>query len=211
MNTLSKTVSNNNYPTLLNTGGADQILSKHLRNLSQQNLGHPQFQPTAQPYIQSGVNDVLADFTRLKVTDWNTKLGCTLPPSQSTQILKPSPHSKEPQADVRRLAGALALGAVEVLMGLRNIGQMERWLSPDLYQALWKRARLFELTAPLPHRRKLPTCVKQVHVKTVISDAYTVAPREVVATIFDGQRIRAVALRLEEWRGEWRATALEIG
>jgi hypothetical protein len=43
--------------------------------------------------------------------------------------------------------------------------------------------------------------------------ACVVAPGVVEATVVadDAQRVRAVAVRLEGWRGQWRATALEIG
>jgi hypothetical protein len=84
------------------------------------------------------------------------------------------------------------------------VAQLVRWTDPTVYQALALRY--------LPHahrdvsRRRVPVAeqVRSVH---VCEPADGVA--EVSVVIAGGERPRALALRIEGWRGRWVCTALD--
>lgn len=101
--------------------------------------------------------------------------------------------------DPTPLAGSIVLAAVEVLVGMRPMVQLTRWLSPAVHDALAARQ-----PAPAPRRRR-PT-VRSVHVTRVSASA-----AEVCVIVHDGERVRAAAARMEAHRRQWRVTALQIG
>lgn len=129
--------------------------------------------------------------------------------------------------DPRQACCMVALAAVEVLAGRRPLAQLARWLTPDVYDALGRRAalsapgsRVLDATAgredlsragqprdgtarPGPGKR---ASVRRVRVHRV--DAHVVESSVVVAY---GDRVRAVAIRLTRASGWWRASALVVG
>lgn len=107
-----------------------------------------------------------------------------------------------PEAD--QWAGAVARTAVEVLLGIRPVVQLNRWLSAPVYVALARRAGL--AVRVLGSHRSRSVLVRNVTVSRV--NDYAV---EAAVTLHDGRRARAAALRLELFRGRWLTTALEIG
>ena len=118
---------------------------------------------------------------------------------------RPCEESAQPLPEPAPWAGAVVLGAVEALVGLRPPSQLARLLAPELYGPLARRARLAERVVGRPaHARR--TQVRRVRVCRI--DALTV---EAAVVVHDGARVRGAAVRLEAHRGRWRATALEIG
>lgn len=103
--------------------------------------------------------------------------------------------------DPRRVAGPLVLAAHEALTGTRPLAQLTRWVSPDLYGRLAGALPLTRSTAPR-HRARLLS-VRAALVERGVAEATVV--------LHDGVRVRAAAARLEEHRGRWRATVLDIG
>jgi len=114
--------------------------------------------------------------------------------------------------DPRSLAGQLAQAVVEVVTGDRPLTQLLTRLSEEVYD------QLSALAPPAPtiptlgrdrltvlHPRDGPK-VRTVH---VCQPAAGVA--EVAARVQTDGRSRALALRLEEWRGRWRCSALVFG
>jgi hypothetical protein len=116
----------------------------------------------------------------------------------------------------------VALGAVEVLAGRRPLAQLARWLTPEVYDALARRAAL---TAPgtrvldtAARRRDVrrpddgrPVAARRASVRRVRVcrvDEHVVESSVVVA---HGDRVRAVAVRLTRASGGWRASALVVG
>lgn len=108
-----------------------------------------------------------------------------------------------PAAD--RLAGAVARHAVEALLGARSPAQLARWLAPALYEALSRRVGL---AARLQGR---PPRVSHVTVRATSGSSPVPYAREVTVVLHHDGRSRAAAVRLETFRGRWRAVALEIG
>ena len=117
----------------------------------------------------------------------------------------------------RRISGiarSVAQGALEVLGGSRPLQQMARWLDPESYERLHLRANLVRCITSAPtlrrggepastHRQVIIRSARICQVSTTVFEASVVA--------FDQKRVRAVALRIEQRRGAWRVTALEIG
>lgn len=110
-----------------------------------------------------------------------------------------------PGADPTSVCCSLVLAAVEVLAGTRPLAQLARWVTPEVYEALNTRATLSlrvlgtTTTTRRPQVRRVRLCRIGDHAA------------EAGVVVDDGRRVRAVAVRLESWRGAWRAAALEIG
>jgi hypothetical protein len=115
-----------------------------------------------------------------------------------------SPTDREvlppPSAWVARLAQA----CLEVCTAGRPINQLLRWTSESVFEDLRSRyvptARRAARGLTGPQTEK----VRSVHVCEPANGVV-----EATAIIVGGQRTRALALRLEGWRGRWVCTALE--
>ncbi len=105
--------------------------------------------------------------------------------------------------DPGQWATGLARGIWEILIGQRPLTQLRRWVVPALYAELEDAARR---QPPDPQRHSAPCLPQSVHVSPVREGIV-----EVCVTIRVGPRSRAMAMRLEDFRGRWLATALDIG
>ncbi len=116
----------------------------------------------------------------------------------------PRPTASAELPDPEPLCAGLVLAAVEVLTGARPAAQLVRWLTADVYAGLQRRAAL---ALRVRGRRRTARAVVR-HVRTS-------APRdgvvEAAVVVWDGERVRAAALRLEGVDHRWRVTALEVG
>ena len=110
-----------------------------------------------------------------------------LPDNAPTQAELPDPSA---------WAATLARAIVEVVTGARQAPQLRRWLLPDLYTALTN-----------IHLSPCARGASAIHVRVCSIDAQHTEAAVIVAT---AARIYALALRLEEYRGRWMATALEL-
>ena len=100
----------------------------------------------------------------------------------------------------RPVALALVQGLLEVLAGVRPVGQLQRGTTPELY------AQLEQVVHSRPREtgsRPGTGAVRSLHVQ---ERADGVA--EVCATVRRGQRMAAIALRLEGLGGRWTCTEL---
>ncbi|WP_298251575.1 Rv3235 family protein [uncultured Arthrobacter sp.] len=147
------------------------------------------------------------------------------PPEEGRARIDAAPrrldHDADPDADaesetsrrVARIARSVAQGALEVLAGTRPLQQLARWLDPENYERLQLRTNLVRcITQPVHRvgaaRTSTPrhVLIRSVRICEVTSGIY-----EASVVAFDQKRVRAIALRIEQWRGSWRITALEIG
>lgn len=100
----------------------------------------------------------------------------------------------------QRFSHALLQRLVEVLAGVRPLGQLERDLTLEAYEGL---ARRWARSPRTPGPRPTARAVRSVHVQ-----ARPEGVAEVCGTVLRGDRPVAVALRLEGRDGAWRCTDL---
>ncbi|WP_052273841.1 Rv3235 family protein [Arthrobacter sp. L77] len=122
----------------------------------------------------------------------------------------------DPDVELRiaGIARSVCQGALEVLDGSRPLQQMARWLDAENYERLQLRTNLVRCIGAHPAGRG-GDVRESTHRNVVVRSARvcTVSPGvfEAAVVAFDRKRVRAVALRIEQRRGAWRVTALEIG
>lgn len=96
---------------------------------------------------------------------------------------------------------------IEVLAGVRELDQLARWVSDDVYAHLLKRvvlaARARQVTGQTVRRPQL------VIGRPLISEPRDGAV-EAVIMVHQRARSRAVAIRLEGLDGRWRASAINV-
>ncbi len=115
---------------------------------------------------------------------------------------RPTPTRELP--DPQRWTRQVVQAMVEVLAGVRPPAQLARWTSPDVYAGLQRRVRGH---AAGPGRwTGRPAVVRSVHVCQPADGVV-----EACAVLVGGERVRAVALRLEGVDGRWRVTAVQLG
>lgn len=107
--------------------------------------------------------------------------------------------------DAREWAAHIAQGLVEVMHGVRPPSQVMRWTSPEVYAVVARRgsrAARRQSARPSAHR----TRVIRVHLCEP-------APHVVEASVVlvDGERVRALALRLTGRDRRWVVEALQVG
>jgi hypothetical protein len=124
----------------------------------------------------------------------------------------PQPTSSEALPDPVDTCAALVQAVVEVLAGTRQVTQLVRWVSADVYAGLQRRAALAGRLRRTTSNR--PVAGVPVR-RAVVGGVRTCVPADGVveasAVVLDRGRVRAVALRLEGLDGRWRVTALEVG
>lgn len=122
------------------------------------------------------------------------------PPARATAPLL-RPHGlPEPSVWARRLL----VGLIETADGRRPLQQLAAMLSSSVGRGL---GADFEQAAALGS----PHWLHRANVRSVRSSEPTEGVAELCATVETGKRVRAVALRLEEHRGRWRCTRLQLG
>jgi len=98
----------------------------------------------------------------------------------------------------------LAQAFLEVCTAGRPINQLSRWTSPAIYEDLRTR---YAPAARRASRNRGTHVVEKVRSVHICEPANGVV--EAAAVIVGGPQTRALALRLEGWRGRWICTALE--
>lgn len=108
-----------------------------------------------------------------------------------------------PEASLR----ALATGVVEVIAGSRQIDQLARLLTDEVYQRLSRRAIL-------ARERRHELGQKTHHQNFSVQNMMNTSPRdgviESVVLLNSQRRVRAVTIRLEGINNRWRATAVSV-
>lgn len=109
----------------------------------------------------------------------------------------------DPEASLQ----VLATGVVEVIAGTRQIDQLARLLSDDVYQRLAKRA--------IEARQNRDEAGQKAHYQNFsIRNMMNTSPRdgviESVVLLNAQRRIRAVTIRLEGINNRWRATSVSV-
>lgn len=115
----------------------------------------------------------------------------------------PAPEPVE-MPDPVRSAATIVTAACEVLTGHRPADQLVRWTTPELFEAISRRAGLARrLLGPVPQPARL-------RMRSVRTQPTTYGACEATVLLDDGSRVRAAAARLEAHRGRWILSRLEI-
>jgi hypothetical protein len=129
----------------------------------------------------------------------------------------------------------VAVAGVETLAGIRPLAQLARWVTPEVYDALGRRAALTErgrrAREPAGDRPRLGSgragsdgghtgssrggpgdaVVHRPSVRRVRACVVSEHAVEASVVVAHADRVRAVAVRLTRSAGRWRASALVIG
>ncbi|MDF2992676.1 MAG: 3-hydroxyacyl-CoA dehydrogenase [Microbacterium sp.] len=130
-----------------------------------------------------------------------------LPAVHASDFFAPQKTSaaRLPRADV--FTRNMVRGVFEVLAGVREVEQLARWMSEEVYRSLVVRASLAKRARSA---RGMPT-PRDVHeIRSVRLFAPIDGVVEATVTAAGRARTRAVALRLEGIDGRWRVTALAL-
>lgn len=117
------------------------------------------------------------------------------------------PSSRSQLPDPEPLLINLTRCVIEVLAGARDLDQLARWVTDDVYKHLLKRVVLSARARAVTGRRAQRPSISIGHI--TISE-----PRdgviEAVVIVHSKVRVRAVAVRLEGLDNRWRACAINV-
>lgn len=121
----------------------------------------------------------------------------------------PAPLSPTPPAlpDPRPLVTNLARCVIEILAGARDIEQIARWVSDEVYRHLLKRVVLATRARSVRGTSAARPTFSVGAVRITEPDDGVV---EAVVVMHGRARSRAVAIRLETINSRWRATAIHV-
>ncbi len=105
--------------------------------------------------------------------------------------------------DPTPLACTVAKTAAEVALGGDGLDKLNRWISAEVRTRL---ARQQSLSRRGGYKLAGAVGIVRVRVHRVSARA-----AEVSIVAREGERVRAIAMRLEELAGRWHTTALEVG
>ena len=97
---------------------------------------------------------------------------------------------------------------IEILAGARDLEQISRWVSDDVYRHLLKRVVLSTRARHARGQRVVPRPSFTIGSSVVTEPCDGVI--EAVVIVHSRARSRAVALRLEGMDSRWRATAINV-
>lgn len=124
------------------------------------------------------------------------------PREQIEQVGPPTQRAALPPAGP--WAARLAQAVLEVCTAGRPVNQLLRWTDPAVYQELERR---YAPRASRDARQRRVRAAERIRSIHLCEPADGVA--EVCALIVGGERPRAMALRIEGWRGRWVCNVLE--
>lgn len=124
------------------------------------------------------------------------------------QLFGPQPTRACDLPDPREWAAHIAQALVEVMHGVRPPSQVMRWSTPEVYTVVARRGSRTARRATRA-RGQRPAHRTRVARVLVCEPADDVVEASVV--LIDGERVRALALRLVGRDGRWIVEALQIG
>ena len=105
------------------------------------------------------------------------------------------------------LAENLARSVMEILAGARDLEQISRWVTGDVYRHLVTRV---QASARARAVKKIPVYRPSFTLGRTMVCAPSDGIAEVVVVIHGKARSRSIAMRLEGLDGRWRAVALHV-
>lgn len=108
--------------------------------------------------------------------------------------------------DPEPLLSNLARSVIEALSGIREVEQLARWVAPEVFSLLIKRVQHSARA-----RRGRPVSRPMIEVLRCHAQRPRAGVVEAAIVVDIGRaRARAVVIRLEEFRGRWRAERLIV-
>lgn len=101
----------------------------------------------------------------------------------------------------------LTQGVLEVIAGMRPVEHLARWMSESAFRSIVVRANL---AARARSARGVPAATSPLVVTTVRCTWPADDAVEATVIVAGKARTRAVAVRLEEFRGRWRAETIAL-
>lgn len=101
----------------------------------------------------------------------------------------------------------LTVGVLEALSGVREIEQVARWLSQEVFLKLVTRVNL---ATRARSARGMPAARPQHEILSVVTTSPADGVIEGVVVVATPARTRAIAVRLEGLDGRWRATSFAL-
>ncbi|MEB0265988.1 Rv3235 family protein [Cryobacterium sp. 10I5] len=117
------------------------------------------------------------------------------------------PSSRRQLPDPEPLLINLTRCVIEVLSGARELDQLARWVSDDVYRHLLKRVVLSNRARAI---KGLPAQRPTISIGRVTITEPRDGVVEAVVIVHSKVRVRAVALRLEGLDNRWRASAINV-
>lgn len=124
-------------------------------------------------------------------------------PEHSGAFFGPQPSRSADLPEARGWAAQMAQALVEVMTAARPAPQVVRFTSPEVYAALTRRATAAARRGASGGRRAV--------VRTVLTCEPADGVVEACAVVVQGDRVRALALRMTGVDGRWLITELEVG
>jgi hypothetical protein len=145
---------------------------------------------------------------RIDADEWEregTRSGATSRPPDGAAAT--STPTEDAPPDVDDTARALGLCVAEILTGAREVDSIARWITDDVHRHLQHRAALAaraRSSSRRPHARAL------LRVGSVVVCRPADGVAEATVVVHTRSHARAVAMRLEERQGRWRASAVGV-
>lgn len=116
-----------------------------------------------------------------------------------------TPYTRERRVlgDPTPLACTVAKAALEVALGLNGLDRLNRWVTSEIRAQVSRQQSL--------SRRAGYTLAGVVGVARVRVYRVSATAAEVSVVATEGERVRPIALRLEDTSGRWLITSLELG
>jgi hypothetical protein len=125
-----------------------------------------------------------------------------------TEFFDPQPTPRAELPDPTEVIERLALVTCEILAGTRNLDQLSRWVTEDVFRMVAERSMAAK------RQRAQTTDVTHMRPTVTVSRSHMCEPRdgivEGVVLVKIGPRTRAIAIRLEGLDHRWRASALAL-
>lgn len=112
-----------------------------------------------------------------------------------------------PPTDAHDTARALGLCVAEILTGAREVDSIARWITDDVHRHLQQRSAVAARARQLGGRSRARALLR---VGSVIVCRPADGVAEATIVVHTRSHARAVAIRLEERQGRWRATAVGV-
>lgn len=123
------------------------------------------------------------------------------------ELCAPQPTATSTLPDPEPLLRNLTQGVLEVLAGVRDVAQLARWMTADVYESVSVRAAL----AARARSARGVRVARPVHaIRSVRCTPVSSTAVEAVVVVSGPARTRAVAVRLEGMDRRWRATSLAL-